>query len=78
MKKKTIVISLGTLALMGIMAMKLFANKAEVDANKTVKTGQENIAVSVATAEMRTTSGVYCAVRTGSLNKAVCASYLQG
>ncbi len=57
MKKKTIIISLGILALMGVMAMKLFANKAEVDANRTVKTGQENIAVSVATAEMRATSG---------------------
>ena len=71
MKKKTIIISLGTLAVMGVMAMQLFANKVEVDSRKVIKSEQENVAVSVATAEMRATNGKLNLVGTAMPDKEV-------
>ena len=71
MKSKTIIISVVVVAIMGLMVMKLFANKAEVDSNKAVKTEQENIAVSVATAELRSTSGILNLVGTAMPDKEV-------
>jgi len=71
MKKKTIIISVTIVAIMGFMVMQLFANKAEVDSKKVIKTGQENVAVSVATAEMRATSGKLNLVGTAMPDKEV-------
>ena len=71
MKKGTIIISLVSISVVGLMAMQLFANKVEVDSKKVVRTEQENIAVSVATAEMRSTSGKLNLVGTAMPDKEV-------
>jgi RND family efflux transporter MFP subunit len=71
MKLKTFIISLVAIAIIGLMAMQLFANKAEVDSKKTVNTEQVNIAVSVATAEMQAISGKLNLVGTAMPDKEV-------
>jgi RND family efflux transporter MFP subunit len=71
MKKKTIIISLVIISTVGFITMKLFANKAEVDSKKAVKTEQENVAASVATAEMRATDGKLNLVGTAMPDKEV-------
>ena len=71
MKQKTIIVSLATISIIGFMTVKLFANKAEVEAKKVVKTEQENVAVSVSTAEMRATSGKLDLVGTAMPDKEV-------
>jgi len=71
MKSKGIIIGISVVAITGLMVMKLFANKAEVDSRKVISTGQENVAVSVATAEMRATSGKLNLVGTAMPDKEV-------
>ncbi|MDR0796950.1 MAG: efflux RND transporter periplasmic adaptor subunit [Tannerella sp.] len=71
MKKNSIIISISVVAILGFMVMKLFANKVEVDSKKTVRTEQENVAVSVATAEVRTTSGTLNLVGTAMPDREV-------
>jgi RND family efflux transporter MFP subunit len=71
MKGKGIIIGVSVVAITGLMVMKLFANKAEVDSKKVVRTEQENVAVSVATAEMRATSGKLNLVGTAMPDKEV-------
>jgi RND family efflux transporter MFP subunit len=69
--KKGIIISVSVVAITGVMVMKLFANKVEVDAKKVIKTEQENVSVSVATAEIRATSGKLNLVGTAMPDKEV-------
>ncbi|MDR2149126.1 MAG: biotin/lipoyl-binding protein, partial [Tannerella sp.] len=71
MKKKAIIISLVIIAIIGLGVVKLIVNKKEVDSKKVVKTEQETISVSVATAEMRATSGKLNLVGTAMPNKEV-------
>jgi len=71
MKSKGIIIGISVVAITGLMVMKLFANKAEVDSRKVINSGQENVAVSVATAEMRATSGKLNLVGTAMPDKEV-------
>ena len=71
MKRKGIIISVSVVAITGVMVMKLFANKMEVDAKKVIKTEQENVSVSVATVEIRATSGKLNLVGTAMPDKEV-------
>ncbi len=71
MKRKTIIIGVVVLALIGLIAGKLIGNKKQVDAHKTVKTEQGQIAVSVASAEMRETSNELNLVGTAMPDKEV-------
>ena len=56
MKKKTIIAVLTVVVLLGIMTMTLASNKKEINKRKEVKTTETNIAVTVASAEMRVTN----------------------
>jgi len=56
MKKKTIIAVLTAVVLLGIMTMTLASNKKEINKHKEVKTTETNIAVTVASAEMKETN----------------------
>ena len=56
MKKKTTIAVLTAVVLLGIMTMTLASNKKEINKRKEVKTTETNIAVTVASAEMRVTN----------------------
>ena len=71
MKKKIIITGIVTISMVGLVAMRLFANKAEVDSKTGFTTEQENVAVSVATADMRATSGKLNLVGTAMPDKEV-------
>ena len=57
MKKKTIIASVSLVALLGLMTLTLANNKKEIDAHKEVVVTQSDISVTVASAEMKETSG---------------------
>ena len=56
MKKKTTIAVLTAVVLLGIMTMTLASNKKEINSRKEVKTTETNIAVTVASAEMKETN----------------------
>ncbi len=56
MKKKSIIAVLTVVVLVGLMTMTLASNKKEIDSRKEVKTTETNIAVTVASAEMKETN----------------------
>ena len=56
MKKKTTIAVLTAVVLLGIMTMTLASNKKEINSRKEVKTTEINIAVTVASAEMKVTN----------------------
>ena len=56
MEKKTIIAVLTAVVLLGIMTMTLASNKKEINSRKEVKTTEINIAVTVASAEMKVTN----------------------
>jgi RND family efflux transporter MFP subunit len=57
MKKKTIIITATTFALLGVMVFTLASNKKVIDERKQVKTTETNVAVTVASTEMKATNG---------------------
>lgn len=57
MKKKTIIASASIIVLLGAMTFTLANNKKVIDKNKEVKTAQSDVAVTVASAEMKETNG---------------------
>ena len=71
MKKKTIIISLTTIVLLGAMVFTLASNKKVIDANKQVKTTEANVAVTVASTEMKETNGNLDLVGTAQPSKEV-------
>jgi RND family efflux transporter MFP subunit len=56
MKMKTIIAVSGTVVLLGIMTLTLASNKKEINLRKEVKTTETNIAVTVASVEMKETN----------------------
>ena len=58
MKVKSVIISVVVLVLSGTMAWTLASNKKEIDSKKEVKTVDSKVAVSVASVQMRETSGM--------------------
>ncbi len=57
MKKKTIIASVTIVALLSVMTWTLASNKKVIDSRKEVKTAQSDIAVAVASTEMKETNG---------------------
>lgn len=57
MKKKTIIASITIVVLLGIMTFTLASNKKVIDSRKEVKTAQSDIAVTVASTELKETNG---------------------
>jgi RND family efflux transporter MFP subunit len=71
MKKKTVIIISVLVVLLGIMTWTLASNKKVIDSRKEVKTTQTNIAVTVASVEMKETSASLDLVGTTQANKDV-------
>jgi membrane fusion protein, multidrug efflux system len=71
MKKKTIIISVATIVLLGAMVFTLASNKKVIDAKKQVKTTEANVAVTVASTEMKETNGNLDLVGTAQPSKEV-------
>jgi RND family efflux transporter, MFP subunit len=71
MKKKTIIVSASIIVLLGTMVMTLANNKKVIDASKEVKTAQSDIAVTVASTEMKETNGNLQLVGTAQPSKEV-------
>ena len=71
MKKKTIIISVTTIVLLGAMVLTLASNKKVIDANKQAKTTEANVAVTVASTEMKETNGNLDLVGTAQPSKEV-------
>jgi len=71
MKKKTIIIATTTIVLLGAMAFTLASNKKVIDDRKEVKTTEANIAVTVASTEMKETNGDLDLVGTAQASKEV-------
>ena len=57
MKKKTIIASASIVVLLGAMTLTLANNKKVIDKNKEVKTTQSDIAVTIASTELKATNG---------------------
>ncbi len=71
MKKKTIIIAGTIIVLFGAMVFTLASNKKVIDNNKQVKTTEANIAVTVASTEMKATNGNLEMVGTAQASKEV-------
>jgi len=71
MKKKTIIIVTTIVVLLGAMVITLASNKKVIDRNKEVKTSETNIAVTLASTEMKETNGNLELVGTAQPSKEV-------
>jgi RND family efflux transporter MFP subunit len=71
MKKKTIIIVATIVVLLGAMAITLASNKKIIDENKEVKTTETNVAVTLASTEMKETNANLELVGTAQANKEV-------
>ena len=71
MKKKTIIISATVVVLLGLMAWTLASNKKVIDSRKEVKASQSDVAVTVAAAEVKETTGSLELVGTAQPSKEV-------
>ena len=71
MKKKTIIIVATVFVLLGAMVITLAANKKVIDQNKQAKTTETNIAVTLASTEMKETNGNLELVGTAQPSKEV-------
>ncbi|HEY6913895.1 MAG TPA: efflux RND transporter periplasmic adaptor subunit [Paludibacter sp.] len=57
MKKQTIIAGAAVITMLGVMTWTLASNKKVIDSRKEVKTGQSDVAVTVAPTEMKETNG---------------------